>query len=310
MTDDKTPETKTETEDKFPAFPFDEDLTKADMVDHLRDVHGINHMDGHYLSKNTKVTKNQLIRAHTKMHVVLDDPRARAGYPNEHYTGFFDEEVKHQRYTMTPITPHTHEVIVLPENADDMVERAKNNEPVSEKPLSATERRVLTDLVNNDFKALEQEMRQFAADLLKTKLDEIKTTWQERVDAAPAFASQARQIAEKAQREFEELKAEAKREGVEFKATYGLAYNFNPITEVEGYARAIKEAQDENTKMLQRGLLTLERQRLTAQRRVLISGVTRQAATLLDELPKAKDLMVQAAADEAGGRAIPAPKVT
>lgn len=64
--------------------------------------------------------------------------------------------------------------------------------------------------------------------------------------------------------------------------------------DAKGRLEAINKAKAENENMLERALMTLERQRLTAQRQVLVSGVSQEATVILNDLPKASDLMVTA----------------
>ena len=70
------------------------------------------------------------------------------------------------------------------------------------------------------------------------------------------------------------------------------------ISTVEGRKQALDAAEKENKEYTERALLTLEAQRLAAQRKVLVSRVSAQAATILNEIPSAKELMVEAAAKQ------------
>lgn len=294
-------------------------MTKADIVAHLKDVHGYQEVKGQTLSSNIKVTKDELLKYHEKTHEVLDrlgsDPLVEK---EEHwYAGGMrkwavvydktkEEAGGYRRHwkakVLIPTVAHRHESIedITSDEVKAQAARARNNEPVSDKPLSVQERKVLKELVDNDFNALKAEMRQFAADALASAKAEIGSEWASAANKLSGYVGKMVALTRKQQEEVAAMQAkhedqrralrdQASAEGIVFADRHGTT-----DAVVQGKADAIKQAEANNAAMLERALMTLERQRLTAQRQVLVSGVSKEAASILDTIPDAKTLMVDA----------------
>lgn len=174
--------------------PFNDDLTKAEMVEHLVGVHRIMSVRGESLTGSTKVTKDRMIRHHAIVHDVLegpdrrDDPTALYYYQGQRIAGA-RREGTNEYHVPVPKVEHTHPPITVPPETMAQAGLARNNEPVSDKPLSTVERKVLKELVDNDFNALKSEMRQFAADAWTQTKREVEAEWAERVGKAPGYAA-------------------------------------------------------------------------------------------------------------------------
>lgn len=310
----------------FPVESFF-DMDKTSMIEHIVEVHGIDRVADKAVSVNTgsKATKEELNAAHNKAHAALDNPMSEFGLLGSRRHWVIAAENDELRFevggTPVPTVPHNHEVPVL-STAGAAV---RDNKPAGAKPLSAAEAGVLKELVNNDFGGLKQEMSAFASDALAQQQSEIAAEWDEKEKALPDYADQAT----KAQRKYDEkrraLKAkfDAEKKALEdsfqdlFKGiteqakadsvvlvqeqeSYidpsDLAKRTRPIykASVEGRKEALENAAKENKKFLDRALMTLEGQRLAAQRRVLVSRVNPEGAAILDGIPDAKRMMIEA----------------
>ena len=173
------------------------------------------------------------------------------------------------------------------------VEMEAGGTPLTDEPLSAAQRTVLTKLVDNDFNALRKEMEQLAADTLEARIEAIKEDYAQIEATAKAAQRQMQKELAKSRKRIDRIKNE----------TNGIQWNYNRSDvgryvdftyTVRGLLEQQNEARQENRRLLERALLTLERQRLTAQRRVLISAVSAEARQIVDDVPTAKALMQQA----------------
>lgn len=308
---------------------FTDDLSKGDMIDHLIDTHGL---DNFYVGGNvvhrggTKATKEDLRKFHDAMHSEQSDPNAVFRLWGIWKDGTDEAEF---RFTLGghpfPAVKHTHMAVDVPDNVTEVAKAIRDNKPIVGKPMNAQERKLLTELVNNDFSGLKQQMRELAADTLASNIAEINADWDAKEKKIPDFAGQATDRMRKQSDEWAAMKArheeerrkmsekhtdglkaiigKAKEQGVtlrEEQETYADEFGqkkTRPVyrAEVEGRRDAIKTATEENKQLLDRALMTLEKQRLAAQRKVLVSGVSQEAAEFLDTIPDARTMMVEAA---------------
>lgn len=316
--------TRVAEQDRLDIPPFNDDLSKDEMVQHLLEFHApvrgrslsvANHMVS---SNGTKATKEDLRRWHDAQHEadavvrweVLSNWDGDKGYyyPVVHIAG----------------VPHQHSAIALNEEQSKVLAAVRSNQKVSGTTLGARDQKVLKELVDNDFGSLKAEMRAFAADTLTAKVADINAEWDRKEKSIPDFATRAteqhrkhaekvRALQEKHRQEmdaltnsgkdaFDKIASEAKERGVVLKEeqeSYVDAQGFGKKrtvfkAEVEGRKEAIAAATGENQKMLDRALMTVEKQRLTAQRQVLLSSVPDAALPIVESIPDAKTLMVEA----------------
>jgi len=116
-----------------------------------------------------------------------------------------------------------------------------------------------------------------------------------RVDAdADLFKDRALAIIQDCRSAIDTLVIEARGKGVELSVQEHYSGRTTEA-KVAGLQAAIKAAEAEVEADRKRALNTLERARLTAQRKVLMSGVSEEALTILDTIPNARTLMVEAA---------------
>lgn len=200
--------------------------------------------------------------------------------------------------------PHTHgdtgsEKPLTPEQ-QEAIEKAKAGEPISDKPLNASERTVLKQLVDNDFSRTATQIKQMAATALEVREASIQAAWKAKIEAADTYKAEVKKLAAKMRQEYNDLVEAAKNDGIELgrdKYTRDDAfrvYETAYTTNVTGLAAELKKAKDENTGLLQKALLDLEQQRLIVQARILRSALTDKTAAFLDTLPTAEQVMLEA----------------
>jgi hypothetical protein len=316
---DETTTTETETDEII--FPrMTDEMTKKELTDHIREHHGVRAINGFTVSSTMKLTKGELINWHTRQHEVVENPDAvfhkDAGeWRNGKYSGLWTAMYKpsdggrsYQTNAYPFLVAHKHDDIISAATEEQLAaaSRARSNERVSDKPLSPAERKVLKELVDNDFNALKSETQQFAADALESRKSEVELDWADAKEKIPALVDEMIELKRKQKDEMAALEAkhETQRQRIRDKADKsGIVlkegYQGDVQGEVQGLKDALRKVNAENEAMLQRALMTLERQRLTAQRQVLISGVTKESAEILDTIPDAKTLMVDAQRQQA-----------
>lgn len=273
---------RTDDQEKIACIPFDTSLmSKDDMEDHMSNVHGISL----YYQVGSRWTKDQAVVLHMRHHDEEREPANRRRYYNE------------------PTVAHNHTASPEPTEAQrQAVERASN--PLG-KALNSSERKALNDLVNNDFAVLRNEIEQFANDMLQQRLAEIETEYADKEDdlrrvrdAAIAIQTEYREAKQRLLQDYTKKAAdlgdEAKLNGI------GLSFNLDsgygaPSLELQGKKDAIAKAKAEVEADRARARNTLERQRLSNQRKVLMLGVSQDGLDVLDTMPDARQLMVEAA---------------
>lgn len=247
----------TETEASIDLAPF-ELLTHKQQWAHLRDFHRVP-----YYKLNTKSRKGEY----------------EAWHHNSHLRG---ENVRED---------HTHAAFA-PKGDDPRTDI----EPLdTSRPLNASQRKALKDLVDNDFQALKSEIQQFATDMARQRRDELRAEWAERGADPSSFIERAEALAQEYRVAADALRLEARQAGIDLDMP--TLYQDKIKARTDGLVEAIREAEQEIKADQVRALNTLERARLTAQRKVLMSGVDQEALSILETIPTAHDLMVQAAAE-------------
>lgn len=244
----------------------------------------------------SEMDKTSLREHNRQFHNAHFDSKATIGRMTEWHEG------SHANVALRRLAhDHTHSPIVLTDQEKAQIEAVRSNIPMGDKPLSVSERKVLSTLVDNDFSETANNMRQMAADMLANDLDVLKREYDEKGLAGPAFAAQIKDVMDRARDDAERLVENARLAGIDIKHPMRNMFHEGGWT-VDGYEEARRTLQAENASSLKRALLTLERARLGAQRTVLLSGITPEAALLLGSVPKADQMMVAAAQErtEAG----------
>lgn len=246
-----------ETEEAIDLAPF-ELLTHDQQWAHLRKFHRVPHY-----RLNTKSRKGEYEAWHYNAHLKGE------GIREDHTHGAYVPKGDQPRTDMEPLDPS--------------------------RPLNASQRKALKDLVDNDFLALRSEIQQFATDMARQRRDELRTEWADRGADPASFITRAEALAQEYRVAADALRLEARRSGIDLDMP--TLYQDKIKARTDGLAEAIREAEQEIKADQVRALNTLERARLTAQRKVLMSGVDQEALSILETIPTAHDLMIQAAAE-------------
>lgn len=161
--------------------------------------------------------------------------------------------------------------------------------------LGSTQRKALKDLVDNDFLALKAEINQFANDMAQQAREKVRAEWAKKGANKETYTEKANALIRKYRDDADRLVLEARSKGVDLKVPSVDRYSSGIEASVSGLKEAIDAAVQVVEADRKRALTTLERQRLTAQRTVLMAGVNQEALAILDTIPDAKTLMVEAA---------------
>lgn len=272
-------DTDTDTTTTLPAaIPFEE-MTKDDQFRHIVDHHGMDEWrlkrvrpDGH------RQTKDDLLRFHTKLH----DETTRKNAVSRGQRG---------NEWITPLT-HIHQAINIDGAAFDKETQTLN----LAKPLTKSEAKTLGDLVNNDFDALASEMRQMAADKKRGLLEDYDKEQSLKKQDAESFRVEAERLRAEAIRQSADLTERARKAGFDLRVGIRTDYVQIEVLDSNAKRNAVTAQVDAD---LSRALLALDRQRLTAQRQILMATITPEATKILDEIPSAQALMVEAAKSRA-----------
>lgn len=301
------------TEAPVETVPFTMDLSKQEMLGHLREYHNI---EAYSLPSGKNTTKADLVEIHGQQHERLDWLTSLPNFTYNEERGFSrhltPEEVEqwrsrfgtHSRYPRVPQIMHTHTVVPVAENvakAATALTTKRDNTPIA--ALNASERKALKDVVDNDFSMLRQEIRAMSADIKAQRRREVEQEWADRKAATKAYERKVHKAVASFNKKMADMRGEARDAGIELATprleTYGIK------AEVKGFAEAMREADAEVQRDEDRALMTLERQRLEAQRQVLLTGVSGEVAqTVLGAIPSAQTLMVEAAKAKAATQQI------
>lgn len=162
-----------------------------------------------------------------------------------------------------------------------------------DKPLTVSERKLLTDLINNDFGKLKTEMRGFVDAQLASTMAELAAENETKQAGKIVWSERRRALTDKYEADFRVLQAEAESAGYSVPGNSG-GIVYSQTIGVVGYQQAVEKAKEEHRLALQAATNTVEAQRLTAIRRVMLASLTPAGRAMLDTLPDAKTMMVEA----------------
>jgi len=286
--------------DKEEAIPFNEDMTKQQMIDHLMDTHQYYSAGGRALRKDAKksgATKADMIRTHDALHATLDsDERHDMG------DGYFSLAGRRGRVP-APTVDHVHQDLALaPHVASAMDDIRSGGALVTGGKLSAGERSALTRLINNDYAALKADLQSLAAQALENDIKQLELDWEDRRVKSKRWLAEVDARNRKFLKQRANLAKRASEDGIEIEYTHRSGDYLRATAKTAGYDKAVAETKERNKRLLNSALLKLERERLRAERSVLLSGVTEEAAKILDTIPSAETMLSEAMAREATAR--------
>lgn len=296
-------------DDKETAAPYTEDLSKQALVDHLRDVHGMNNISGTALpvdARKARVTKERLVTVHSSMHRTLDKPTAEVNVQG----GRVYDGTTHYGVPL-PSIAHVHAEVTVKAEVQEALESIRSGaNPLEGSRLSAGERSALIRLIDNDYGALKTDLQGLAAQALANDLAQLELDWRERRAKISTWQAAVQVVRDDVRRRMEEIKQDADRDGILMEWNRTGSEILQVVMTAAGYEKAVRETKETNKKMLDSALLKLERERLRAQRRVLLTGITPEAQKILETIPSAEKMLGEVMAREAGTRQLETPVTT
>lgn len=286
-------------------------LNKKDLYAHLQEFHPS--QVGVYRGVTSKSGKDQMEALHARLHEQYDYTQAQAALMTGERGQYWVDNPIQPAEGEKPFAPYrdqVHEHLVVPVGVPTEEERDILNAVTDGslgRVLSVTERKALERLIDNDFASLRNEMRAYADEMLAARLENVESEFADKRKEAERLRKAAIKAITKANEEIKKVLNQAKEAGVTITgspAQTAAAFSdehLDDITKavVEGQTEANKKVHAEHKADLQTALHTLERQRLASQRLVLLAGISPEGQRLLDTIPDAKALMVNAAQDRA-----------
>lgn len=271
------------------AVPFEDLSNKEAMWEHLHDHHGwqaastlINKTHG----GKSKVTRSEMIKWHGQLHENVS------------------EKAQAVQHTHVPLAPVVEDIAAEKARREEAI---RNGDAyIGSKPLTSAERTALRTLVDNDFATLRSEMRQFADDTMTERQRQVIADWADKRAEAPRYVQQLAAMVANSAAAIKGVMAKAQADGIKIE-TSNLLYRLNNADfgfDVEGEREAKLKVKQEVEQDLNRALLTLERQRLSVHRRILLASVPEGAQSLISQLPTANKLMLEAAQAREAQKAI------
>jgi hypothetical protein len=270
-----------------------EKSTIADIKSHLQKYHGFVIYRG--VRKDELLFKHRVVHAETAEAL---EPLYQERFPSmrpEERAQRVASQMERNAENNTRMIPHAHESELLAEPTDQrLLDILKDpDKPLPNTPLTVSERKVLKDLIDNDFRALLRELEQFALEARAAQENEIITEYADKTMAMNAITS-----------EYSELLNRQYIERVDFaNAQRELGYAPGPVyapsgtnlsLRVVGKEEAMRRALADYENAIRTARNAVETQRLNAQRRVLLAGLTPAAREMLNDIPDAKTMMIQA----------------
>ena len=293
-----------------PVAPIDT-FNKTELYAHLQQYHRVPY------GTTSKSSKDAMIALHEAQHQATDYTEA-----SQYLVSYEDTVSGHKSSTWrdNPDKPasgapdfcqssnniHEHVVVAAHTTDDEREMLAKLQQGTLDKPLTSQECRFLEKVVNNDFAALRTEIQQIAKDVLEERIKGVREEYATKMKDAEkhrkAVVKTVQDINAKILKAIEDAKvAGITISGVSTMSDAATEANVKAV--IAGQNEAEAKVRQENSSDLNTALNTLERQRLAAQRMILLAGISTAGQALLDTVPAAKTLMIEAAQQRADRQA-------
>jgi hypothetical protein len=173
-------------------------------------------------------------------------------------------------------------------------DRKATTDVAAKTTLNASERKVLTELVDNDFYALASQMQQAHQDRLRAISREEQAAQEEQRARSAEWQDKAKALNEKQRKERQTFIERAERAGLTFavgRGEAGVAFS--------GIPSSVSQARKDADADFSQAQTVLREQQAHAHRLILLAGVpsTGPARELLDSIPSAEALLRAAAAE-------------
>ncbi len=263
-----------------PQVPPVELMTVAELRHHL----GLQHGGQPY--RSTKWSKDRLVAHHQEQHDIdaFEEFQPRTLNASLAYPPRADG-----RSWVSDHWVHTHaNVEPTPQQAEALAKLREGQPPG--KVLSASERKNLQELVDNDFGSLKAQTKRFATEAEAAETAAIVAEWESKLSRVDVWVDRYRALQAKQREEHQKLVAQA--------IAAGVSLN-NGVGTVRGRDEALAEVRARYSSQLASAQAQIEAQRLGAQRTILMAGVSAEGLTLLATIPTAQEAMLAAAARSA-----------
>jgi len=164
------------------------------------------------------------------------------------------------------------------------------------RPLNATQSRYLLKLVENDFAQLRAEITEMADEQRKAKLKEA--TEGATADQLKVFGDRAYDLVNDFAKKRRDLIDEAKAQGISLNMPNPHSGQ-SVTTSDDELQNKIRKINAEHDTELRAVINILNRKKLEAERKVMIATITTATEDILHAIPKARELMLEAAQERA-----------
>lgn len=166
------------------------------------------------------------------------------------------------------------------------------------KALGITEKKQLKELVDNDFSVLRQEMDQLTAELVALRHTEIDEEFADRQADLDQARTEWNELTNNIRTQVQEFRARCREQGVVISPDRRYGSELLTIGTPDFTLPAKKEAKErveqEVNLQIRRAKTGLERQRIDAHRKILVSGLAEEATAILSSMPDPRRLVLDA----------------
>ena len=291
-----------------------EDMKRPEMIKHLADHH---QTDIRRWGTGSKTTKDQMTRWHNRQHAAHDELVRLLGTEILTENGLVDHDKASRAFVDLDFTvrseylklngngyptfsvAHTHLPVGLEDELDlahaqEVREAMKRGDNTPGASLNATQRAALKAVVDNDFNAIDNEIRDMANTTMAERRRKIEEEFAAREQEAQDFVKKMQKQYDKMNRKVKKQVEAMEIEGIRFDrpSLYSLSINYRSVSKNEQLQKATAEIEA----MKKEALAASQRQRLIAHRTILLTGVSEDAAKkVLDSIPDARTMMAQQA---------------
>lgn len=174
------------------------------------------------------------------------------------------------------------------------------------KPLGITEKKQIEKYINSDYDLLIADLKQYKTELVRARTMEINEQFAQAEAQTTATMDAWATMRDQCLTAFRAWKEEAENQGFTVKRDrYGSSNSLidinRPVLSIEGKERALREVEQEVDYVISRAKHALERKRGETLRALIMSGgVPEEAKALVQGLPSAQDVLLQAMQERPG----------
>lgn len=163
------------------------------------------------------------------------------------------------------------------------------------KPMTITERKMLLQVIDNDFKVLGNEVNLYATELKNQHMERIKEEYRDAERQIVEAENELVALQRRLRQEYEEFIVTKRNSGLSVRTSY-RSIEFNTVNfSVEARESALSQVDNDVNREVNKVRMELERKRLELHRTALLSGlVSKEAKDLLDSQPDPREMLADA----------------